>query len=122
MRSPVWIWTGGESATVVGKLSNGPRSARKTRFGPEGRKNLIFSAWVQPTLDHPKVAVVRLPAYVAGPAMSTSVYGIGKRKASEAFGLGTELPIAVCAEAPAGVTVVVTGEPATGKPPNDWTE
>ena len=24
MRSPVWIWTGGESATVVGKLSNGP--------------------------------------------------------------------------------------------------
>src|SRR5260221_11497302 len=122
MRSPVWIWTGGESATVVGKLSNGPRSARKTRFGPEGRKNLIFSAWVQPTLDHPNVAVVRLPAYVAGPAWSTSVYGIGKTKASEAVGSPTELPTAVCAAGAAGVTVVVTGEPGTVEPPNAWIE
>jgi hypothetical protein len=62
MRSPVWIGTGGESVTVVGKLSNGPRSARKTRSRPEGRKNFNLSAWAQPMADHPKVAVVRLPA------------------------------------------------------------
>jgi len=73
MRSPVWMDTGGESVTVVGELSNGPRSVRKTRLSREGRKNLIFNAWAQLELDQANVAVVRLPAKEAGLARSMSV-------------------------------------------------